>query len=224
MAQRAVATATATTTSSRKRSRDLGNEIAMASTSFLALRWPPRGAAIACSHTCSAAHYVALAGCIACSFGLVVHRARQGVIGPRPPRAILHVGAGTFDRTPRGRRTRVHVGGRRPRRVRLHRHPRDRQQFRHAARRLHRDARRPVGTMALLSRDAGRPGVSIEMSQTFCAAAKVGERVTVVGTVLKAGGRLGFTQVEVRRRRRRRRRGGPAHEDVRLGRSLQAVA
>ena len=56
-----------------------------------------------------------------------------------------------------------------------------------------------VGTMALLSRDAGRPGVSIEMSQTFCAAAKVGERVTVVGTVLKAGGRLGFTQVEVRR-------------------------
>ena len=32
-----------------------------------------------------------------------------------------------------------------------------------------------VGTMALLSRDAGRPGVSIEMSQTFCAAAKVGE-------------------------------------------------
>eukprot|EP00320_Phaeocystis_rex_P019635 CAMPEP_0119063072 /NCGR_PEP_ID=MMETSP1178-20130426/6501_1 /TAXON_ID=33656 /ORGANISM="unid sp, Strain CCMP2000" /LENGTH=170 /DNA_ID=CAMNT_0007044403 /DNA_START=151 /DNA_END=659 /DNA_ORIENTATION=- len=37
-----------------------------------------------------------------------------------------------------------------------------------------------VGTLALLSKDPSRAGVSIEMSQTFCAAAKVGDRIAAI--------------------------------------------
>ena len=55
-----------------------------------------------------------------------------------------------------------------------------------------------VGTMALLSKDPTRAGVSIEMNQTFCAAAKVGDRVALFGTVLRHGRTLGFTEVRIR--------------------------
>lgn len=55
-----------------------------------------------------------------------------------------------------------------------------------------------VGTLALLGRDPTRPGVSTEMNQSFTAAAKVGSRIACVGTVLKYGKSLGFTQVEIR--------------------------
>lgn len=54
-----------------------------------------------------------------------------------------------------------------------------------------------VGTMALLSLDPTRAGVSVELSTTFTAAAKLGERLRVVGRVLKTGKRLGFTQVDL---------------------------
>lgn len=54
-----------------------------------------------------------------------------------------------------------------------------------------------VGTLALLSLDTSRPGISVELNSTFISAAKAGERIKVVATVLKTGKRLGFTQVEI---------------------------
>lgn len=56
-----------------------------------------------------------------------------------------------------------------------------------------------VGTIALLGRDPRRAGVSIEMNQTFMSAARPGDRIVAIGTVLKYGGRLGFTHVDLRR-------------------------
>ena len=55
-----------------------------------------------------------------------------------------------------------------------------------------------VGTLALLSKDPTRPGVSIEMNQTFCSAAKLGDRVLMLGTVLRRGRSMGFTEVRLR--------------------------
>mmetsp|Transcript_49517 Transcript_49517/g.107256 ORF Transcript_49517/g.107256 Transcript_49517/m.107256 type:complete len:175 (+) Transcript_49517:266-790(+) len=54
-----------------------------------------------------------------------------------------------------------------------------------------------VGTIALLSKDMQRAGVSVEMNQTFCSAARIGEWVWVHGAVLKYGRRLGFTEVRI---------------------------
>jgi acyl-coenzyme A thioesterase 13 len=54
-----------------------------------------------------------------------------------------------------------------------------------------------VGTMALLSVDPLRAGVSVELSTSFVSAAKVGESVRVVGKVVKTGKSLGFTQVDI---------------------------
>ena len=54
-----------------------------------------------------------------------------------------------------------------------------------------------VGTMALLSRDATRAGVSVEMSQCFVAAARVGERLELTGRVLGYGGSLGYTEITI---------------------------
>lgn len=56
-----------------------------------------------------------------------------------------------------------------------------------------------VGTLAVLTLDATRAGVSVEVNTTFLQAAKAGERVRVVGRVLKTGKRLGFTQVDLYR-------------------------
>lgn len=56
-----------------------------------------------------------------------------------------------------------------------------------------------VGTIALLGRDPRRAGVSIEMNQTFMSAARPGDRIVALGSVLKYGGRLGFTHVDLRR-------------------------
>jgi len=55
-----------------------------------------------------------------------------------------------------------------------------------------------VGTLALLSKDPSRAGVSIEMNQSFCAAAKAGERIALFGSVLRYGRSLGFTEVRIR--------------------------
>merc|ERR1712203_412601 len=54
-----------------------------------------------------------------------------------------------------------------------------------------------LGTMALLSVDAKKPGVSIEMSQTFLAAAKGGQTLTAKGRVVRYGRSLGFTEVRI---------------------------
>ena len=56
-----------------------------------------------------------------------------------------------------------------------------------------------VGTLALLSVDPTRAGVSIEMNQSFCSAAKVGQRLVLSGEVLKYGRSLAFTEVHLRK-------------------------
>lgn len=38
-----------------------------------------------------------------------------------------------------------------------------------------------VGTMALLSKDPKRPGVSVEINASYTSAAKIGEKVRMVG-------------------------------------------
>merc|ERR1712217_135727 len=54
-----------------------------------------------------------------------------------------------------------------------------------------------LGTMALLTRDPQRAGVSVEMSQTFLAQAKGGDTVIGIGKVVKYGRSLGFTEVKI---------------------------
>lgn len=54
-----------------------------------------------------------------------------------------------------------------------------------------------VGTIALLTKDPTRAGVTVEMSTSYLKAAKGGETVKIVGQVLKAGKTLGFTQVDI---------------------------
>mmetsp|Transcript_59283 Transcript_59283/g.176088 ORF Transcript_59283/g.176088 Transcript_59283/m.176088 type:complete len:161 (+) Transcript_59283:151-633(+) len=56
-----------------------------------------------------------------------------------------------------------------------------------------------VGTLALLSVDPSRAGVSVEMSTSFCSAAKIGESLTLTGRTLRYGKSLGFTEIEVRK-------------------------
>lgn len=51
-----------------------------------------------------------------------------------------------------------------------------------------------VGTLALLGRDPLRPGVSVEMNQTFVRAARAGDVLHCRGHVIKTGARLGFTE------------------------------
>ena len=54
-----------------------------------------------------------------------------------------------------------------------------------------------AGTLALLSLDTARPGVSVELNSSFVAAAKAGEKIRIVASVLKTGKRLGFTHVDI---------------------------
>jgi acyl-coenzyme A thioesterase 13 len=54
-----------------------------------------------------------------------------------------------------------------------------------------------VGTMALLTVDPTRPGVSVDLSVSFVSAAKAKESIIIEGKVLKSGKRLGFTQVDI---------------------------
>lgn len=58
-----------------------------------------------------------------------------------------------------------------------------------------------LGTLALLSHhhnNGTKPGVSVEMSTSFLAAAKVGEQLRCTGRVTRMGKTLGFTEVEIR--------------------------
>jgi acyl-coenzyme A thioesterase 13 len=57
-----------------------------------------------------------------------------------------------------------------------------------------------VGTMALLTMDPLRAGVSVDLNVTYLAAAKAGESIVAHGTVLKTGKKLGFAQVDIRRK------------------------
>ncbi len=54
-----------------------------------------------------------------------------------------------------------------------------------------------LGTMALLSMDPARPGVTVEMSTSFLNSVKVGDTVDVRGRVTKYGKKLGFTEIEL---------------------------
>eukprot|EP00047_Mylnosiga_fluctuans_P006453 m.246978 g.246978 ORF g.246978 m.246978 type:complete len:179 (+) comp15251_c0_seq1:1-537(+) len=54
-----------------------------------------------------------------------------------------------------------------------------------------------VGTMALLTLDATRPGVSVDLNVSFASAAKKGSTLHIEGRVLKTGNTLGFTQVDI---------------------------
>eukprot|EP00054_Salpingoeca_dolichothecata_P012328 m.68414 g.68414 ORF g.68414 m.68414 type:complete len:164 (+) comp19892_c0_seq2:76-567(+) len=54
-----------------------------------------------------------------------------------------------------------------------------------------------VGTIALLSVNPTKPGVSVDMNISYTSAAKVGTDVRIEGRVLKHGKRLGFTEVNL---------------------------
>ena len=54
-----------------------------------------------------------------------------------------------------------------------------------------------VGTLALLSNKATKPGVSVEINVSYASAAKCGTTVEITGRVTKYGKRLGFTQVDI---------------------------
>lgn len=57
-----------------------------------------------------------------------------------------------------------------------------------------------VGTMAALTRDPMRAGVSVDINVSFASAAKAGDTVRCEGRVLKQGKRLAFTQVDIYRK------------------------
>lgn len=52
-----------------------------------------------------------------------------------------------------------------------------------------------VGTMAILTKDPLRAGVSIDLNVTYIAAAKANENIKIIGKVLKTGKRLAFSEV-----------------------------
>eukprot|EP00619_Florenciella_sp_RCC1007_P015151 CAMPEP_0205909462 /NCGR_PEP_ID=MMETSP1325-20131115/3890_1 /ASSEMBLY_ACC=CAM_ASM_000708 /TAXON_ID=236786 /ORGANISM="Florenciella sp., Strain RCC1007" /LENGTH=122 /DNA_ID=CAMNT_0053275753 /DNA_START=1 /DNA_END=369 /DNA_ORIENTATION=- len=54
-----------------------------------------------------------------------------------------------------------------------------------------------VGTMAIMSKDPTKPGVSVELGTSYASAAKSGTMVTIEGRLLKLGGKLAFTQVDI---------------------------
>lgn len=54
-----------------------------------------------------------------------------------------------------------------------------------------------VGTIALLTKEPTRAGVSVEINVSYLAAARDGETVTAHGRLLRAGRKLAFTEVDV---------------------------
>eukprot|EP00299_Pterocystis_sp_00344_P002782 c13137_g1_i1.p1 GENE.c13137_g1_i1~~c13137_g1_i1.p1 ORF type:complete len:168 (-),score=33.24 c13137_g1_i1:26-502(-) len=57
-----------------------------------------------------------------------------------------------------------------------------------------------VGTMAILSKDHTRAGVSIELNCSFAAAARPGDELVARGKLLKMGKTMAFTQVDITRK------------------------
>ena len=58
-----------------------------------------------------------------------------------------------------------------------------------------------LGSMALLTKDHTRAGVSVDMNMTFCSAARVGETLSLTGSVLRYGKSMGFTNIVIARQR-----------------------
>ncbi len=56
-----------------------------------------------------------------------------------------------------------------------------------------------MGTLALLSVDHTRGGVSVDLNVSFVAAARANDALVATGVVLKTGKTLGFTEVCIRR-------------------------
>ena len=56
-----------------------------------------------------------------------------------------------------------------------------------------------MGTLALLTIDPGRAGVSVEMNQSFIHAAKIGDRLLLTGRTLRYGRSLAFTEVTIQK-------------------------
>jgi acyl-coenzyme A thioesterase 13 len=54
-----------------------------------------------------------------------------------------------------------------------------------------------VGTLAILTKDHTKAGVSVELSTSFVSAAKKGTTVRCTGRLLKLGGKLAFTTVDI---------------------------
>ena len=54
-----------------------------------------------------------------------------------------------------------------------------------------------MGTVALLTKDQTKAGVTVELNTSFCSAAKVGSMLEIEGKILKSGRTLGFTQVDI---------------------------
>ena len=54
-----------------------------------------------------------------------------------------------------------------------------------------------VGTMAILSKDPLKPGVSVELNASFISAAQLGTNITIEGKLLKMGRKLAYTSVDL---------------------------
>ena len=54
-------------------------------------------------------------------------------------------------------------------------------------------------TIALLSRESGQPGVSIDLNVSYLSAASTGELVTITAEALKVGRTMAFTTAELKR-------------------------
>ncbi|KAL0477911.1 acyl-coenzyme A thioesterase [Acrasis kona] len=57
-----------------------------------------------------------------------------------------------------------------------------------------------MGTLALLTHNSEKGGVSIEMNMSFLSPAKVGDTILAEGQVVKSGRSMGFTQVTLYRK------------------------
>eukprot|EP00050_Salpingoeca_kvevrii_P001158 m.163680 g.163680 ORF g.163680 m.163680 type:complete len:102 (-) comp10307_c0_seq25:4769-5074(-) len=56
---------------------------------------------------------------------------------------------------------------------------------------------RCAGTMALLTKDATRPGVTVDLNASYPSAAKMGSTLRLEARVLKLGRSLAFTEIEI---------------------------
>ena len=52
-----------------------------------------------------------------------------------------------------------------------------------------------VGTLAILSRDPLKAGVSVDLNVSYCSASKIGNDLSIEGKLLKMGKRMAFTEV-----------------------------
>eukprot|EP00041_Stephanoeca_diplocostata_P010606 m.169048 g.169048 ORF g.169048 m.169048 type:complete len:99 (+) comp18224_c0_seq6:974-1270(+) len=55
-----------------------------------------------------------------------------------------------------------------------------------------------MGTLALLSVDTSKPGVSLEINTSYIAGVKMGSKIIAEGKVLAAYRTIGFTEITIR--------------------------